>query len=357
MLSVRCPVCLPVCDVRALWPNGWTDQHETWHTGRPRPWPHCVRWGPSSPPPMGHSPQFSAHVSCGQMAAWIKMSLGMELGLGPGDFVLEWDPAPLPKRETEPPIFGPCLLWPNGGMDAAGTWHGGRPQPRRLCVRWGGPSPPSPKGGGAPCPIFGPFLFWPNGWMHQGATWYECRPQPRGLCVRWRPSSPSPKGGGPPIFGPCLLWPNGWMDQDATWHEDMPQTRGVWVRWGSSPSPKREAEAGGRVPQFSAHGYCGRMAGWIKMALGTEVGLGPVHIVLDGDTALLPKTGGRAPQIFGPSLLWPNGWMHQDATGYGGRPWPTRHCVRCGPSYLQKKGTSTPPNFWPMSIVAKWLDG
>ena len=27
------------------------------------------------------------------MAAWIKMSLGMELGLGPGDFVLDGDPS------------------------------------------------------------------------------------------------------------------------------------------------------------------------------------------------------------------------------------------------------------------------
>jgi len=52
------------------------------------------------------------------MAAWIKMSLGMELGLGPGDFVLDGDPAPLPKRS---PIFGPHLLWPNGWMDEAGT--------------------------------------------------------------------------------------------------------------------------------------------------------------------------------------------------------------------------------------------
>jgi len=82
--SVVCLSCLSVCDVRALWPNGWTDQDETWHTSRPRPWPHCVRWGPSSPS------QFSAHICCGQMAAWTKMSLGMELGLGPGDFVLEF---------------------------------------------------------------------------------------------------------------------------------------------------------------------------------------------------------------------------------------------------------------------------
>jgi len=43
-------VC-PVCNVGVLWPNGLTDQDETSHAGRPWPWPHCVRWGPSSPPP------------------------------------------------------------------------------------------------------------------------------------------------------------------------------------------------------------------------------------------------------------------------------------------------------------------
>ena len=32
------------------------------------------------------------------MAAWIKMPLGMELGLSPGDFVLDGDPAPLNFR-------------------------------------------------------------------------------------------------------------------------------------------------------------------------------------------------------------------------------------------------------------------
>jgi len=89
-----CSLSCPVCDVRALWPNGWTDQDETWQAGRPRPWPHCVRWGTSFPP-KGHSPtQFSAHICCGQMAAWIKMPLGMEVGLSPGDFVLDGDQAP-----------------------------------------------------------------------------------------------------------------------------------------------------------------------------------------------------------------------------------------------------------------------
>jgi len=54
--------------------------------------------------------------------------------------------------------------------------------------------------------------------------------------------------------------------------------------------------------------YCGQTVGWIKMKLGVQVGLGPSHIVLDGDPAPTPK--------------------------------------RC-----------TAPNFPTMSVVAKWLDG
>jgi len=98
MLSVRSlsvlSVC-PVCNVRALWPNRWTDQDETWHAGRPRPWPLCVRWGPSSPSPKGGgAPQFLADICCSQMAGWIKMPLGMEVGLVPGHIVLDGNPAP-----------------------------------------------------------------------------------------------------------------------------------------------------------------------------------------------------------------------------------------------------------------------
>jgi len=104
--SVVClPVCLSVCLSATLVYCGQTVGRikmklgmQTWHAGRPRPWPHCVRWGPSSPPIHGHSPKFSAHICCDQMAAWIKMSLGTEVGLGPGDFVLDGDPdAPPPK--------------------------------------------------------------------------------------------------------------------------------------------------------------------------------------------------------------------------------------------------------------------
>jgi len=43
------------------------------------------------------------------------MLLGMEVGVGPGDFVFDGDPATPEKRAHPPhPIFSPCLLWPNG---------------------------------------------------------------------------------------------------------------------------------------------------------------------------------------------------------------------------------------------------
>jgi len=130
------------------------DQDATWYGGRTRPRRLCVSWGPSfvldgnqaaPSPKRGWSspPQFLAHVHCGQMAGWIKMALGIEVGFGPGYIVLDWDPAPFPEKGVEPlfPIFGPFLLWPNGWLHQDATRYGGRPQPRRVCVRWG-PSPP-----------------------------------------------------------------------------------------------------------------------------------------------------------------------------------------------------------------------
>jgi len=143
-------------------------------------------------------------------------------------------PLPSPKRGRSPQIFGPCLLWPNGCMDQDGTLHGGRPQPRRLCVRWGPSRPPQS-----------------------------------------------------PIFGPCLLWPNGWIDQDGTWHGGRPLSRPHCADGEPAPLPQK----GGRTPQFSAHFYCRQTAGCIKMPLGMEVGLGPGDFVFDGDPAT-PRTEG-----------------------------------------------------------------
>jgi len=84
------------------------------------------------------------------------MALGVEVGLGSGDIVL--DGTELPQKGAQPPIFGPCLLWPNGWMHQYTTWYGGRPRPRRHCVRWGASSAPK----GARPPILGPCLLWPN---------------------------------------------------------------------------------------------------------------------------------------------------------------------------------------------------
>jgi len=104
------PVCLsvcPVCDVGVLWPNGSMDENATWYGGRPRLRRHYVRWGPSSPS-KGAQSLFSAHVCCGQRAEWIKMKLGTELGLGPGDIVLDGHPAP--PKGAQPPNFWPMSM-------------------------------------------------------------------------------------------------------------------------------------------------------------------------------------------------------------------------------------------------------
>jgi len=55
------------------------------------------------------------------MAGWIKMPLGMEVSLSPGDFVLDGDPDTLPKMGAErpSPVFSPFLLWSNGCNTAA----------------------------------------------------------------------------------------------------------------------------------------------------------------------------------------------------------------------------------------------
>ena len=58
---------------------------------------------PASPPQKGgRAPQFSAHVYCGQTAGWIKMVLGMVLSLSPGAFVLDGEQAPSPEGGVVP---------------------------------------------------------------------------------------------------------------------------------------------------------------------------------------------------------------------------------------------------------------
>jgi len=78
------------------------------------------------------------------------------------------------------------------------------------------------------------------------------------------------------------------------------------------------------------------MVGWIKMKLGMQVGLGPGHIVLDGDPATAPPKGH--------SLA--NFWPISVVAKWLDRPRPSRLCVRSEPSCpIPKKGTEPPPQF------------
>jgi len=47
-------------------------------------------------------PKFSAHVYCDKTAGWMKLVLDMVVGLSPGEFVLDGDPAPSHKRGRTP---------------------------------------------------------------------------------------------------------------------------------------------------------------------------------------------------------------------------------------------------------------
>ena len=68
-------------------------------------------------PKKGRSSQFWTHVYCGQTAAWIKMPLGTEVGVGLHDVILDGDPASPLLKGHSPPILGHCPLWPYGWID------------------------------------------------------------------------------------------------------------------------------------------------------------------------------------------------------------------------------------------------
>jgi len=152
-------------------------------------------------------PQFLANFYCGQMAECITMSLGMEVGLSPEDFVFDGYPVPVPKKGGAPAQFSAYVLWPNGWTDQDGTWNGCGPWPRPHCARWGTSSPPQK---GAESPIFVPFLLSSNCWMNHDNS------------LAWR-----------------------WALVQATLSH--------CGRWGPIPSPRKGAEP---PPQFSAHFYC-----------------------------------------------------------------------------------------------------
>jgi len=153
-------------------------------------------------------------VYCGQTVGRTKMKLGMQVRLGPGHCVLNGDPAHTKRgthRKFQPmSVVAKRLDW------LSATWHGGRSWPRRLCVRWGPSFPPPQKKREQEPPIFGPCLLWQNSWMDEDATRYRGRPRP-GPCLLWPMARwiKMPLGrevglgqGNIMLDGPCLLWPN-----------------------------------------------------------------------------------------------------------------------------------------------------
>jgi len=71
------------------------------------------------------------------------------------------------------------------------------------------------------------------------------------------------------------------------------------------------------------------------MKLGMQVDLGPGHIVLDGDPSSPTKKGAQLPPLFGPCLLWPNGWMDK---------MPLSMEVGLGPGHIVLDGDLAPPS-------------
>jgi len=145
-----------------------------------------------------HPAQFSAHFYCGQTVGSVRMPLGIEVRLNPGDFVLDG---------TQPPPNFPPMSIAAKRLDASryACWYGGRPQARRLCVR----SEPSPllKKGAEPA------NFWAHVYCRQMAGWIK---MPLGMEINLGPGdvvldgvAAPPKGAQPPVFGSCILWPNG----------------------------------------------------------------------------------------------------------------------------------------------------
>ena len=118
MLSDRClsvcPLCLSVTLVYCGQMVGWIKMKLGVQVGL-GPGHIVLDWDPAelplpqkgAKPPL--RPQFSAHICCGQMAGWIKMPLGTEIGLDQSDILCQMV-IQLPQKKAQPPIFGPYLL-------------------------------------------------------------------------------------------------------------------------------------------------------------------------------------------------------------------------------------------------------
>jgi len=100
--------------------------------------------------------------------------------------------------------------------------------------------------------------------------------------------------------------------------------------------------------------HCGQTVGRIEMKLGTQVGLGPGHIVLDGDPAPTPPKGHSHP-IFGHICCGQMAAWIKMSLGMELGLDPGDFVLDGDPAPLSQRGTD--PNFRPISVAAKWLHG
>jgi len=150
---------------------------------------------------------------------------------------------------------------------------------------------------------------------------------------------PTPKGCRTPIIAPFLKWQNGWMHQDAL---GMQVDRGpVHVVLGGDPAPP------GLSPpkKISARVYCGQTAGWIKIRVGTEVGLSPGDFVFDWDQLSQKKRHNHSPNF------WPMPVVDKRLNGsrcylvLEYRPRPRSYYVTWGPSFPPPLKRAQQPQF------------
>jgi len=129
---------------------------------------------------------------------------------------------------------------------------------------------------------------------------YVGRPRPRRHCVRWGLSFPTPteRGTAAPTFRPMSIVAKRLDGSGYHLVRRSASAQGQCVREDQLPRGNMHSS-----PHFSVHVYCDQTSGWIKMPVGTEIGLGPGDIVLDGDAARPHGKGQSSPLLFGPCLF------------------------------------------------------
>jgi len=123
----------------------------------------------------------------------------------------------------------------------------------------------------------------------------------------------------------------------------------------SAPPPLNGHSPSLNFPSISA------VATWLD-GLGMEVGLGPGDFVLHGDPARLPKKeaepgGGTLPQFAANVYCGQTaGWITMALGMEVGLALSSPHCARWGHSSPPQKRGQSSPQFRPILIVAKRLD-